>query len=170
MEKVKEIQMEVAQVTLTTGEIVEAISNEKFRELALTQQAEALVKVKKLASFFKKLFDEWEPIVRTKMDFARNDSTEINQVKVGNAVVHLGSGKVDRELGVDEVESFWSELFAMRPDLAKLCFKEIHKPVKTEITKLRKQKGEPGSVERKVSDMIERYYNPQPKKLEIKEA
>jgi len=176
MAKVKEVAVEkeevgIAQVTLTTGEIIESITAEKFRGLALNQQAEALVKVKKLADFFRKLYNEFEPIVRTKMDFARNDATEINQVKVGEGVtVHLGAGKVDKELGVQEVEDFFNAWFELDPKGAKVCFQEIHKPVKSEITKFRKQKGEPGSMERKRSEMIEHFYNPQPKKLEIKEA
>jgi hypothetical protein len=102
------------------------------------------------------------------MDQAREDSTQINQVKVeGGVTVHLGAGKVDQELGVGEVESFFEEWLKLDPSTAKLCFKEIHKPVKAEIAKCRKQKGEVGSMERQRSEMIERYYNPQPKKLEI---
>lgn len=161
----------VAGIVTLDGEVVQAITTEKYRELKQAEQAEWLVKCKKFESFFKRLYLEWEPILRTRMNLARASSTDINQQPTTEGVtVHLGSGLKDQDLGVGEVEKFWAEWFKIDREGAKACFEEVHKIVKAEVTKYRKIKGESGSMERKRSDMIERYYCPQPKKLELKEA
>ena len=105
------------------------------------------------------------------MDAARTDVTQINQVAVsGGFKLHLGAGKEDQNLSQSETESFWEQFLAIDPQGAKACFEEVHKIKKAEITKLRKIRGEENTMEHKRSELIERVYNPQPKKLEIKGA
>jgi hypothetical protein len=163
-------ELQVAEITLANGEIVEAITMETYRTLGQNEQAEWLVKCKKLADFFYVLYNEMEPILRTKMNEARSASTEINQQPTSSGVtVHLGAGLKDQDLGVKEVEDFWEAWLKIDPKGAKECFEEVHKPLKKKITEYRKIKGEEGSMERKRSEMIERFYNPSPKKLELKE-
>lgn len=161
--------VEVKEAILATGEVLQVMTTEQFRGLSQPDMAAALVRVKRIGDFCTKLFREWEPILRTRMDAAREDSTTINQVKVDeSATVHLGAGKEDQALTGAEVEEFFNQMLAIDPEAAKVCFEEIHKVKKAEVTKLRKQRGEPGSMERKRSDLIERTYKPAPKKLEIK--
>lgn len=162
---------EVKDVVLTGGEMFTPITDEEFRELSLNDGAEVLVKVKNLENFFKKLYNQWEPLLRGRMDAARTDVTQINQVAVsGGFKLHLGAGKEDQNLSQSETESFWEQFLAIDPQGAKACFEEVHKIKKAEITKLRKIRGEENTMEHKRSELIERVYNPQPKKLEIKEA
>lgn len=163
--------LDVKDVVLSSGEILSTITDEQFRSLALNDQAEVLIKVKRLGDFFTKLYRSWEPLVRTKMDAAREDVTQINQVQTGDGFkLHLGAGKEDKALTQSEIESFWEQFLSIDAEGAKICFEEIHKVKKAEVTKLRKMRGEAGSVERKRSELIERIFDPQPKKLEIKEA
>ena len=163
--------LSVKEIVLAGGEVFTPMTDEEFRALALNDAAAVLVKVKQCESFFCKLFNAWEPLLRTRMDRAREDVTQINQVDVGGGVkLHLGAGKEDKTLSQAEVESFFEQFLTIDPPGAKMCFEEVHKIKKAEITKLRKMKGEAGTMERKRSELIERVYDPQPKKLEIKGA
>jgi hypothetical protein len=164
-------KVEVAEIVLSGGEVLQTITEEKFRSLDLTAQSEMLIQIKKMADFFYAKLQLFEPIVRTKMDAARTDPTTVNQSAPTMGVkLHLGGGKKDMELGVKQIEDFYQEWKSLDKDSAKKCFETVHNPLKKEITKFRKIRGEDGSMERKRADMIERYYNPQPKKLEFKEA
>ena len=160
--------LDVKDVVLSSGEILSTITDEQFRALALNDQAEVLIKVKRLGDFFTKLYRSWEPLVRTKMDAAREDVTQINQVqnRLDGFKPTLGAGKEDKTLTQSEVESFWEQFLSIDAEGAKICFEEIHKVKKAEVTKLRKMRGEAGSMERKRSELIERIFDPQPKKLE----
>ncbi len=163
--------LQVKEILLSEGEIFQPISDDQFRALPLNDAASVLVKVKQLQDFFRKLYQMWEPLVRGRMDAARSDTTQINQVDVGNGVkLHLGAGKTDNDLSQAEIEIFYGQFLGIDDEGAHLCFEKIHRINKAEINKLRKIKGEEGSMERKRSELIERVYNPQPKKLEIKGA
>lgn len=169
MPKQETPEVEPKEIILADGEVFQTIGTEQFRSLSQPDMAAALVKIKRLSDFFRKLFLEWEPILRTRMDMAREDSTQVNQIEVEPGVkVHLGAGKEDKTLTQAEIESMFGEWTRLDGKGAEECFEVIHKVKKAEVTKYRKQRGEPGSMERKRSEMIERYYCSAPKKLEIK--